>query len=349
MRISDLEFFLVEPRRRGSEPPPRSLLVRLATASGEEGWGEARSSWRPAELSARRDALLPLLAGRSIFDIEELVELDPLASAPLRCAVEMACWDLVGRAARQPLCHLWGGEYRSRIPLAVRLPQRAEQRTAQMARELAERGFHTQIVVCSGRAEDDLRMLDAVRAAIGDRAKLRLDGAALFQRDDARELCARLEKKGLQFFLDPFAAAGVGEVSELARLTTLPLAVSRGIRAASDVLALARRGSSPHVIVDPDQVGGLSSARKCAAVAEAGGVHVSLGGAAGMGPAIAARLQLAAATRNLESSHECAYFQLHEDVLVERLPISDGMIPVPQGVGLGVEVDRAKLEACQVT
>jgi len=349
MKISDLEFFLVEPRRRGGEPSPRSLLVRLATASGEEGWGEARSSWRPAELTARRDALLPALAGRSVFDVEELVELDALSPAPLRCAVEMACWDLVGRAARQPLCHLFGGEYRARIPLAVRLPRQGEQRTAQMARELAEQGFHTQIITCGGNAEEDLKMLDAVRSAIGDRAKLRLDGAARFPRDDARELCARLEKKGLEFFLDPLVSADASEVSALARLTRLPLAVSRGVRAANDVLALARGGSAPHVVIDLDQVGGLWPARKCAAVADAGGVRVSLGGACGLGPALAARLQLAAATRNLESSHECAYYQLHEDVLIERLPISDGMIPVPQGPGLGIEIDRARLEACQVT
>lgn len=349
MKISDLEFFLVEPRRRAGEALHRSLLVRLATASGEEGWGEARSAWRPAELAARRDALLPVLAGRSIFDIEELLELDALSFAPLRCAVEMACWDLVGRAARQPLCHLFGGEYRARIPLAVRLPRRGEQRTAQMARELAEQGFHTQIVICGGNATEDLKTLDTVRAAIGDRAKLRLDGAASYERDDARELCSQLEKKGLQFFLDPLVSADPSEVASLARLTSLPLAVSRGVRTASDVLALVRGGATPHVVIELDQVGGLLAARKCAAVADAGGVRVSLGGGCGLGPALAARLMLAAATRNLDGSHECAYYQLHEDVLTERLPISDGMIPAPQGPGLGIEIDRAKLEACQVT
>jgi L-alanine-DL-glutamate epimerase-like enolase superfamily enzyme len=349
MKISDLEFFLVEPRRRGGELSHRSLLVRLATASGEEGWGEARSAWRPTELSARRDALLPGLAGRSVFDVEELLELDALAFAPLRCAVEMACWDLVGRAARQPLCHLFGGEYRARIPLAVRLPRRGEQRTSQMARELAEQGFHTQIVTCGGNAAEDLKTLDAVRTAIGDRAKLRLDGAAGYPRDDARELCAELEKKGLQFFLDPVVSANPSEVAALARLTSLPLAVSRGVNSASDVLALARGGSAPHVVIELDRVGGILPARCCAAVADAGGVRVSLGGGCGLGPALAARLQLAAATRNLESSHECAYYRLHEDVLTERLPIGDGMIHVPQGPGLGIEIDRAKLEACQVT
>ena len=100
MKINDLEFHLVEVGCAGSVQPVRSLLVRLTTDSGLKGWGEAGSAWRPGELAARRDALLPVLAGRSIFDIEELHTLEALADAPLRCAVEMACWDLIGRVGR---------------------------------------------------------------------------------------------------------------------------------------------------------------------------------------------------------------------------------------------------------
>ncbi len=100
--VSDLELYLVELECSGLEQPVRSMLMRLAADSGEEGWGESPSGWRPAEMDARRDALLAAIAGRSVFDVEELLGLEALASAPLRCAVEMASWDLMGRAISQP-------------------------------------------------------------------------------------------------------------------------------------------------------------------------------------------------------------------------------------------------------
>jgi len=103
MRIADLELHLVEIPRADGLPHVRSLLVRLTSQRGLHGWGEAWLAWRPGELAARRDMLLAVLAGRSLFDIEELQTLEALGSPPLRAAVEMASWDLIGRATGQPL------------------------------------------------------------------------------------------------------------------------------------------------------------------------------------------------------------------------------------------------------
>lgn len=349
MTINDLEFSLAEIERTESDQPVRSLLVRLATDSGLEGWGESGIAWRPAELSPRRDALLAVLAGRSIFDIEELHTLEVLSNAPLRCGVEMAFWDLVGRAAGQPLCHLFGGGYRRRIPLAVRLGVAPGQQVAQLARELADQGFHSQVVASSGRMRADLETLHAVRESVGDRAELRLDGAAQYDLDTARELCAELENDGLQFLLDPLDTGELYPVASLRRQTSVPLAVWRAIHGPGDVLASVRCGAAPLVVVDPERVGGMAPARNCAAVADAAGVGALLGGRPALGIGTAAMLQLAAATPAFSGANESAYHQLQDDVLAQPLEIVDGMMAVPQAPGLGVEVDRAKVERYQVT
>src|SRR5947209_615482 len=114
MHISDLELFIIE--LPGSGGAVRSLVVRLAADTGLEGWGEMRKAWRAGELAARRGALLSVLAGREVFDVESILALDALADRALACGLEMALWDLIARAARQPLCHLLGGGYRGRIP-----------------------------------------------------------------------------------------------------------------------------------------------------------------------------------------------------------------------------------------
>ncbi len=344
MKINDLELHLVEIACTGLTQPVRSLLVRLTTDSGREGWGEAGLAWRAGELSARRDALLPVLAGRSIFDIEELHTLEALSAAPLRAAVEMACWDLIGRAVGQPVCRLLGGEYRRRIPLAVRLAGRRPERLAPLAREMAARGFHCQIVNSAGQVAVDRQMLQAVREGVSDGTELRLDGLAHYDVQTARDLCAEIEADHLQFLLDPLAVRELYPMAALGRQTRVPLAVGRAIAGAANVLAVVRCGAASFVVLDIERVGGLAPLRSCAAVAAAAGIFALLGGRPLLGVATAAMLHLAAATPALSGCNESAYHQLQDDVLSEPLAIDEGMMTVPQGPGFGVEVDRAKLE-----
>lgn len=348
MIISDLEVYLVEIGCVGHDAAVRSLLVQLSTDTGLKGWGEARVSWRPAELAARRDWLLPVLTGRSVFDIEELLDLEAMTSAPLRCAVEMASWDLVGRAVRQPICHLFGGGYRQRIPLAVRLAPGTPQQVAQAARELADRGYHAQIISSCGRPEEDLETLAAVREIAQDRAEIRLDAAEGFEVDTARDFCSQVDEEVLQLIIDPLRGGDLDQIASLRRQVNIPLAVWRPIQTPSDVLALVRCGAAPFVVADLQLLGGMVPARKCAAIAQAAGLGTSLGSGPSLGIALAAMLQLAAATPTFSSCNECAHHQLEDDLLVEPLEIIDGMIAVPQGPGLGVEIDRAKIERYQV-
>ena len=349
MNINDLELFLVEIGRSQSSRPVRSLLVRLATDEGLSGWGETAIDWRPDELTARRGVLLPVIAGRSVFDIEDLLLSDVLRDPRLRCAVEIAFWDLLGRATGQPLCHLFGGSFRQRIPMAVRLPDGRPHAVGRIARELAEQGFHSQTVTCTGNLPHDLELIRAVRQSAGDRAELRLDAAEQYDMDGARELCAQLEKERLQFLIDPLREGSLEAVTTLCRQTNVPLAAWRMIGSAADVLALSRRAVMAALIIDPRNVGGLTTARKCAAVAEAAGVCVLCGSRSALGIGTAAMLQLAGATPAFSSANESTYHQLQDDILTSSLEIIDGMTAVPQGPGLGVDVDRAKVERYQVS
>ena len=344
MKINDLEFHLVEIGCTGMAEPVRSLLVRLTTDSGLKGWGESGLAWRPGELAARRDALLPVLAGRSVFDIEELHTLEALASAPLRTAVEMACLDLAGKAVGQPLCRLLGGEYRQRIPLAVRLTGRRPERLAQLARELAVQGFYCQVLAASGEAELDCKMLAAVRQCVGDRMELRLDGMAEYDMETARDLCRRNRVRPAAMSDRPLADAGPWVAGVVGAAD-----VGAAGGASGDSLPRRRPGRRPLRRGDdggdrPRSGGGDFSRCACAIVAGAAGVSAILAQRPTLGVAAAALLHIAAATPILSGCNESAYHQLQDDVLAEPLLIESGMMTVPQAPGLGVEVDRAKIE-----
>jgi len=347
MKIHDLEFFLVAVGQSESFAPARCLLVHMTTASGLEGWGESGLGWRVGELAARREALLAVLAGRSIYDIEELHTLDVLSPPSLRSAVEMAVWDLLGQGLRQPLCNLLGGYYRRRVPISVRVAEGHPKAAAHIARELAEQGFHTQTVVASGRPGEDLKNLKDIREMVGDRTELRFDGMGRYDMETARDLCADLETEGLQFFLDPLNTTELHAMATLGRQTNVPLAVWRSIHRPADVLTIVRCNAAPFVVIDLQQVGGIVPARACAAVAAAAGAIPVLGGCPSVGIATAAMLHLAAAIPAFSTGNEIASRRLHDTVLVDSLEIADGMVVVPQSHGLGGEVDRIKVERYQ--
>jgi L-alanine-DL-glutamate epimerase-like enolase superfamily enzyme len=342
--INDIEFLLVEVPRTGDMESVRSLLVRLTVDSGLEGWGESGLAWRSGELAARRGALLPVLAGRSVFDIEELHTIEALAPASLRAAVEMACWDLMARSAGEPLCRLLGGEFRLQVPLAVRLTGRRPERVAWTAREMAAQGFACHVLASAGRADLDGQRIAAVREALGDRLELRFDGQSCHAPETARDLCGDIEDQGIRFFLDPLTGTDFQAMAALGRQTRVPLAISRSLRRPSDVFSAARSAAAQVVVLDPERMGGLAPTRAAVAVASAAGMSVVLGGRPSLGIGTAAMLHLAAAMPALAGANESAYPQLPDDILAEPLEIMHGMMSVPRGAGLGVEVERAKVE-----
>jgi L-alanine-DL-glutamate epimerase-like enolase superfamily enzyme len=346
MKIHDIEFFVVAAAAVDSPTPTRSLLVRIATTAGQEGWGESSLGWRIGELAARRESLLAILGGRSVFDIEELHTIDALAPSPLRAAVEMAMWDLMGRVLKQPLCSLLGGCYRRRVPISIRLTGHSKN-VAQVSRELADQGFHTQTLVSGGKPDEDLHTAAAIREMVGDRIELRYDAQGRFDRETARELCDNLESEQLRFMIDPMSTQELHAMAALGRQTSIPLAAWRAIHSPADVLAAVRCSAASFVVIDLEQVGGIIPARACAAVASAAGVIPILGGRASLGISAAAMLHMAAAMSAFSTGNEILSRQFRDSVLTEAFEISDGMITVPQSTGLGVEVDRAKVERRQ--
>lgn len=349
MIIDDIEFLAVQIDRTDADRPVRSLIVRIDSDDGREGWGEAPLGLLPSKRLPNRSALLSVLEGRSIFCAEEILDAELLSPPPLRLAIETAVWDLIGRTLKQPLCRIWGGAYRPAVPLAARLPPGSPRRLAEVARAWAEQGLLTQTIEASGEPDGDLAMLTEVRAATGGRLRIRLDAGGRYGMESARDLLSELEFEAPELVIDPIAMGDFFAVASLARQTNVPLAVSRAIARPADAFAAVRCGASALVVIDPTRVGSLRDTRNCTAVAVAGGASAVVSGPPSVGIAAAAMLQLIACTPALALPYECVYRQLRDDVLRRSIGLADGNALVPLGPGLGVEIDRGKLERFQIS
>jgi L-alanine-DL-glutamate epimerase-like enolase superfamily enzyme len=219
---------------------------------------------------------------------------------------------------------------------------------ARLADEAEQQGFLTIVVPLSGRLGDDLATVRAIREAVGDRLELRLDGAERFDMEAARDFCAELEFERIGHLLDPLDTRQLHASAALGRQTSVPLAVARAITSPADALAGARCGAAALLVLELDRLGGLLPAHKATTIAEAAGVSVALSTGESVGITSAAMLQLAAARASLQCANECSLPQLADDILADPPELIDGMLTVPQAPGLGVQVDRGKLEQYQI-
>src|SRR5262249_30887103 len=152
-----------------------SLIVRLDTDAGLVGWGETPVDWINKSYSGNPEETLRKAAvGRDPFDIERFLVESTLGSY-LTSGIEMAMWDLVGKATRQPLYKLLGGACRNTIELAACMGIRPYDEAKTIARGYLEQGFTTLKTKAGRRAEEDLEMVRGIRDGVGDKLKLRID------------------------------------------------------------------------------------------------------------------------------------------------------------------------------
>src|SRR5262245_39861398 len=133
-----------------------SLLIRLETDKGLVGWGETPVDWIEKSYEGAPEELLRKQAlGRDPFDLEAWYAENTLGSY-LASGVEMACWDLIGKATNQPLYKLLGGAVRKKIELAACMGIRPYAEAKEIAKSYVEAGFTTMKTKAGRRAEEDL-------------------------------------------------------------------------------------------------------------------------------------------------------------------------------------------------
>jgi muconate cycloisomerase len=335
-----------------------NVLVRIEAADGTVGWGEAASAptmtgdTRGGLVAAVRDHLRPPLIGRDAWDRATLtarLRAALMGNTGAHSAVEMALLDLAGRAANVPLIDLVGGAVRPGVAPMWLLgnPTTAEDIAEAHEREAA--GFHffkLKVGVKPLAAEIDGTL--AVRAALGPEVPLCADANCGFTAEAARRYLEATRAADLMFLEQPLGHADLDGFAALARVAPVPLGVDEGIHSLADIEAHAR--------------------------VKAGGVSLKLIKLGGIGPAIVAAnlcrrldLKVNVAVKIAESSigsaaavHlACAipasdwgvsltHFYLAEDLVKHPLPLGDGMVALPTGPGLGVEVDEEAVERFKV-
>src|SRR5262249_17576793 len=261
LRIADVRVILADiPVRRPHAMSFTTLeavnfaFVRMETSSGLVGWGEAACLGGPtwSEESAESIAatieryLAPWLRGRDATRIESLrqemarrVQGNPFA----RAAVEMALWDVNGRALGVPVTRLLGGRVRDRVPLSWSLPVTDPDAEIAEARELVARGQRIfKIKTAAHPVAHDVLRVRRIRDAVGPDVSLRVDANQGWDRATALRAIRLMEPYGLDFVEQPVARWDLEGLSHIGRSGGVPIMADESCVSPQEALAMARLG-----------------------------------------------------------------------------------------------------------
>lgn len=321
-----------------------SLLIRLETDDGIVGWGETPDDWINKSFEGTPEGRLrSQVLGRDPFDVEPFYAENTLGSY-LASGVEMAMWDIIGKVAKLPLYKLLGGAVRSKsIELAACMGIRPYDEAKEIAKGYLDAGFTTLKTKAGRRAEEDLEMVRGIRDGVGERLKLRIDPNMGYDYPVALQLARELEKYHLEYFEQPMEFSKIGEAARLRRLTKTPLGLNESVTTPQIVLQILQLGAADVLLPDTYQCGGILGVKKVAALCEAAGIPCVFHCAHDLGLKTAAMLHVVVSTPNFPIANDCTYYGLENDIVTPLHQIERGHMPVPDGYGLGVSVDDAKV------
>ncbi|ALM36738.1 MULTISPECIES: mandelate racemase/muconate lactonizing enzyme family protein [Streptomyces] len=360
MKITDVDVWvvnlpLVNPFTSSFETKTGETrtVVRIRTDAGTEGWGE--TMWG-APVAAIVRQMIPDLIGTSPFARESFFRKQHMVpffygylGYAATAAVDVACWDAMGKATGQSVTDLLGGAVREEVPLTA-LITRADAPGATSAGLPAAMAEHAVRVVTEGGFtavklkgtrdwEGDVAILRAVRDALPE-VNLRVDPNAAWSVPDSVRAGIALEELDLEYLEDP--CTGIEGMSQVKAKVRIPLCTNMCVVRFEEFAPAVRLNAVDVIHGDVYKWGGIAATKALAAHCETFGLGMNLHSGGELGIATAAHLAVVASTPVLSRAIDSMYY-LHADDIIEPLHLENGRLRVPSGPGLGVRVDEDKL------
>lgn len=329
-----------------------SCLVKITTNTGLVGWGEAQSPLVP-EVPATLIAKLmgPAILGFDPTDTDFIYDrLYHLSHARGHTAsytidaitgIDLALWDIKGKAVNKPVNQLLGKVVKQRLPLYVsglRRPELADRES--LAKEKIAAGFRGVKIFVGAGAEATLREMEAIRTAIGPDAELAFDAICRHDYDTALQIGLGLDQLNTMWFEAPIEPEDIAGHAKLAHNIKTPIAIGEPLRTLREFepwLAL-----NAMQIAQPDIVRcGITGGRRIIKKVTEKGLIVSphIGVCTAIG--VAATWHITSVLENTTSQeHQLDMFETANKVLDIPLQIESGKAVVPEGAGLGITINE---------
>ncbi|MBA8835533.1 MULTISPECIES: muconate/chloromuconate family cycloisomerase [Rhizobium] len=330
-------------------------IVRVRCSDGIEGLGEGTTigglAYGPESPEGMKltidEYIAPLLLGCDPTRVQ--ATMDRVRKAVkgnhfAKCAVESALLDGQARRLGVPMSELLGGRRREKLPVAWTLASGDTAKDIDEAQALLDRRRHKDFKLKIGvkSIKEDIRHVAAIRKALPDMASVRVDVNMAWREREARNAIAALGDAGCVLVEQP--VCGVAPLARLTRVSPIAMMADEVLVGPESALEAVTAHAADVFSIKIEQAGGLFAAAKVIAIAETAGIGV-YGGTMLEGPiGTIAAAQLMAGVKDLQWGTEFfGPLLLTEEILTTPLDYSDFELTVPQGPGLGIELDEDRV------
>lgn len=333
------------------------LLVSIGTAGGVVGHGEGvvpGGPWWGGESVETMQVIIeryiaPVLLGRSVDDIDALQrDITDQVAANLfaKCAVEVALHDAWARALNVPLHTLIGGAVRRSIPVTWALGAEPAEVVVEEALGKLDAGLHHSFKLKMGAQEpaDDVARISKVAEKLAGVAGVRVDLNARWDRLTALRYLPQLAAAGVELIEQPVPGEEFEALAEINHALPIPVMADESLRTPVDAQRLARLRAADVFSIKTTKSGGLRHSAAIAAIAGAAGIPCHAGTSIETSLGTAASLHLACVAPAMTWGSELfGPLLMTDDLVGSPLTYTDGELHLPDGPGLGVEIDPAAI------
>ncbi len=325
------------------------VLVKLTTDNGLVGWGEACCGADTASVDAAIRSMAPLVLGRDPWN-REAMRRDVFTHGLWQfrsgtgnfawAGIDMALWDICGRACGEPIWRLLGGLQQGEVTYFYYLARGARESLEAQVDDGLRAGFEVFYLKVGLDDTDDLEMVSTVRDALGPLPRLRLDANASWTIPQALRNLRAMGEYDIDFVEQPVRDHPLGQLADVRARIDIPVCANEGLWSEAEAYARIQGRNADVFCFSPYWVGSIGGFHRLAWTAEYEGLQVCKHTHGELGLAAAAGHHVLLAVPNGVEGHQQTAYMMEHDILAEPIPISSGpRWGQIEGSGLGVEVD----------
>jgi L-alanine-DL-glutamate epimerase-like enolase superfamily enzyme len=297
------------------------------------------------------DYMAPRLIGKNPFDWKCLIDLVSWDSARgatrfSTSGIDLALFDLVGKALGIPVYTLLGGCWRNKVLVAIEVPRETPEKMAEHSYEYYRKGVKGIKAKIGSNPERDAECIKAIREKLGDDISLRADANCGYSAKEAIRFCNRVEKLnvGLELLEQPVAQHDLAGMKAVKDSTFIPIAADESAYSLTQVQQIIKLDAVDIINTKCAKASGINGVVQWATLAESAGLQIQIGTEWGLGLKVAAKLHLGGAIKNAHPAVEFTEYMIHDLLLKDPLIMTDGYLTIPDEPGLGLVLDEDKLE-----
>lgn len=349
-----VEFPLKEPFiiSYATYPNMPAIILKLETDTGLTGYGEAvpdehvTGEQVNGTYEILKNVLIPQILNQNPFDIEHIHHLmnSAIARNPAaKAAIDIACFDLMGKAANQPVYNLIGGRAHETIEYAKVLSIEEPAVMAEKALAAQAQGFSSlKLKVGVADAQQDIDRIYAVRKAVGEAMPIRVDVNQGWQTvGHAIQVINQLQEAKLTWVEQPIRMGDIQGLAEIRQKTGTPIMADESVHNMADVLEIIRLKAADFINIKLMKSGGIYPAVQMAKAAESAGIIAQIGSMVESSVGSAAGYHAVMSRRNIASAELTGPLLFKEEI--GDLNFEPPFVHLSGKPGLGVEVDEQQL------